>query len=625
MGILTTADKEKVKRAVPKASNKIIDATVARLYIAHPDPNEWTYTGLVGAIALVDDLVGHTFFLKLVDILGTRGVVWDQELYVNFEYHQDRKFFHTFEIEDCLVGLLFEDTSDAAHFFKRVSNRQKYASKDTSKNKNAIALKGQLAPEAAKIGPRGEYVNVQSDQRTRRTRGVLYYDDQPPPEWRSLYAELASAGITEDMIAENREFIKDYIAKQGGPLVGLEPPIPRKHSAPQNVFDDQQSYNDRPPVPSKKNKKAPPPPPPASAPSQTPPEITPTSTHLSTPNELTPQHTQSSDGSAPHAAVPENRFRVPPATAPIPQLPHNTVPNQMENNTPTPGITQQNSGSGQSSRPPLFGAHSSSYGQPVQGIQPPPPPPGRNNSASGPGALPARGNPPPPPPARGNPPAPPPRGGVPPPPPPRANPTGGSMAPQRTGAPPPPPPRAARGAPPPPPARGARPQQAQPQQPQQPQQSFQPPLPPQRDAQAAHPAPPHQQHQQPQASAPPPPPMPPQANATPTGGAPPPPPPPPDLGSAEPSAPLPQPDAGRDALLSSIRGAGGIGALKKTDKSQLDKPSALLSEANGDQPPPSSGGGGGGGQPETLADALAGALNKRKAKVAASDDEDEDW
>ena len=31
MGLLTAADKEKIKRVIPKANNKIIDATVARL------------------------------------------------------------------------------------------------------------------------------------------------------------------------------------------------------------------------------------------------------------------------------------------------------------------------------------------------------------------------------------------------------------------------------------------------------------------------------------------------------------------------------------------------------------------------------------------------------------------
>ena len=128
MGLLSSADKEIIKRALPKSSNKIIDVTVARLYIAYPDPNEWQYTGLSGAIALVDDLVGNTFFLKLVDINGHRGVLWDQELYVNFEYNQDRTFFHTFEMESCYAGLLFVDLSEAAHFHMRVEKRQKYAS-----------------------------------------------------------------------------------------------------------------------------------------------------------------------------------------------------------------------------------------------------------------------------------------------------------------------------------------------------------------------------------------------------------------------------------------------------------------------------------------------------------------
>lgn len=64
--------------------------------------------------------------------------------------------------------------------------------------------------------------------------------------------------------------------------------------------------------------------------------------------------------------------------------------------------------------------------------------------------------------------------------------------------------------------------------------------------------------------------------------------------------------------------------LKKTDKSQLEKPSVLLNEARGEPTAPtSSQAGGGAGQPETLADALASALNKRKGKVAESDDEDD--
>jgi hypothetical protein len=66
--ILTEADKEIVKRHVPKASNKIQAVAIARLYVAYPNPNKWTYTGLQGAAVLANDLVGNTYWLKLVDI-----------------------------------------------------------------------------------------------------------------------------------------------------------------------------------------------------------------------------------------------------------------------------------------------------------------------------------------------------------------------------------------------------------------------------------------------------------------------------------------------------------------------------------------------------------------------------
>ncbi len=66
--ILSEDDKETVKRQVPKASNKIQAVAVARLYIAYPNRNRWTYTGLQGAAVLANDLVGNTYWLKLVDV-----------------------------------------------------------------------------------------------------------------------------------------------------------------------------------------------------------------------------------------------------------------------------------------------------------------------------------------------------------------------------------------------------------------------------------------------------------------------------------------------------------------------------------------------------------------------------
>ena len=66
--ILTDNDKDTVKRAVPKPANKIQAVAVARLYIAYPNRQRWTYTGLQGAAVLANDLVGNTYWIKLVDI-----------------------------------------------------------------------------------------------------------------------------------------------------------------------------------------------------------------------------------------------------------------------------------------------------------------------------------------------------------------------------------------------------------------------------------------------------------------------------------------------------------------------------------------------------------------------------
>lgn len=73
--ILSDADKETVKRSVPKPSNKIHAVAVARLYVAYPDRSQWTYTGLQGAAVLSNDTVGNTFWIKLVDISVRKACV----------------------------------------------------------------------------------------------------------------------------------------------------------------------------------------------------------------------------------------------------------------------------------------------------------------------------------------------------------------------------------------------------------------------------------------------------------------------------------------------------------------------------------------------------------------------
>ena len=106
------------------------------------------------------------------------------------------------------------------------------------------------------------------------------------------------------------------------------------------------------------------------------------------------------------------------------------------------------------------------------------------------------------------------------------------------------------------------------------------------------------------------------------GGPPAPPPPPPnrDSGYASGVPPLPAATGDRADLLAGIQKAGGIGALKKVDRSQVrDRSAAIVPGA--DTGPAGSGLPPTGAQPvggNGLADALALALAKRKEKVSAS-------
>ena len=94
---LSADEKAKVKAAVPTSSFKIQTATPARVYYAFPGSSNWSYSGLQGGLAFGQDKSRNTFHLKMVDISGTRGVVWEHELYEGFEYFEDRPYFHTFE------------------------------------------------------------------------------------------------------------------------------------------------------------------------------------------------------------------------------------------------------------------------------------------------------------------------------------------------------------------------------------------------------------------------------------------------------------------------------------------------------------------------------------------------
>ncbi|KAF4537625.1 Actin associated WSP1 protein [Lasiodiplodia theobromae] len=235
--ILSDDDKQTVKRTVPKGSNKIHAVAVAKLYIAYPNRHKWTYTGLQGAAVLANDLVGNTFWIKLVDISPlNRGVIWDQEIYDTFSYNQDRTFFHTFELEQCLAGLSFADEKEAKQFKKKIDEREKNAHKNTRNKPFGMAagtsngattnggghshgLLGSITgslfghkhsshqqQENHSIIPPKNLASPASSSPNQSGRSSAI--DTADPSMQPVLQELLQMGITEDQIEENADFIR---------------------------------------------------------------------------------------------------------------------------------------------------------------------------------------------------------------------------------------------------------------------------------------------------------------------------------------------------------------------------------------------------------------------------------
>ncbi|KAK8250769.1 hypothetical protein HDK77DRAFT_425565 [Phyllosticta capitalensis] len=283
--ILSDEDKQTVKRTVPKASNKIHAVAVAKLYIAYPNRQRWTYTGLQGAAVLANDLVGNTFWIKLVDI---------SEIYDTFQYNQDRTFFHTFELEECMAALSFADEKEAKQFKKKMDEREKNAHKNTKNKPFALSAGSSMAPATngkdhgghgllgsitgSLFGHKNSHqqqanhsiippkdMNIHSPTATSQSspnqssRNSAI--DTADPSWQPLLQELLGMGITEEQIEENADFIKMYIeqkkasgaAEQAQRSRVPPPPPPSAPPAgklsPQNTGSTSASRRGPPPAP----------------------------------------------------------------------------------------------------------------------------------------------------------------------------------------------------------------------------------------------------------------------------------------------------------------------------------------------------------------------------------------
>ncbi|EED80968.1 predicted protein [Postia placenta Mad-698-R] len=239
---LSSDDKSKVKAAVPNNSNKIHTAALARIYYAHPNPNEWSYAGLQGALAFIHDKSKGALYLRMVDLAGTRGVIWQHELYEGLEYFQDRPFFHSFPGDECMIGIVFAEESEAKTFYKKVTTTKVGTEKPKSSNKKKASKGGKIDKSMISGPTSGSFQHV-AHMGYDPVKG--FTSSNVDPSWSAFLSQLEGHGLSREVLEQNMDFIKDFVrdAQKSAPA----PPAAKKKP---------------PPPPAPRGMPPPPPPPP---------------------------------------------------------------------------------------------------------------------------------------------------------------------------------------------------------------------------------------------------------------------------------------------------------------------------------------------------------------------------
>ncbi|WFD26766.1 hypothetical protein MNAN1_001753 [Malassezia nana] len=358
----TSSEKSLIKSVCSSSSTKIITATPARIYVAHPTPDKWHYTGAEGALVLVRE-DGQLFYFRLVELQSPGKVVWDHELYEDFYFYEDKPYFHTFAGDAYMIGLCYADEAGAAQMYKKVQNRAKYAKSTSSSSGFGFAKK------------LTSFMGSSSADKERAAKPANIQDTQvSEPQWNGLVEQLGSMGVSDSDIKNNEGFLRDLLGMRG-------------RESMKSADTEQEGL--APPVTSVVPMRNAPPPPPTTAYSSSEPPAPPTA----------PRPVPAAGAPPPPPARPGASVHGPPSVPPPPAISGARVP------PPVPSRPT----AARRGPPPLPPARP---GAPAMtesgGAPPPPPPPPAPTMAAG---APPPPPPPPPPPVMG-------AGGPPPPPPP---------------------------------------------------------------------------------------------------------------------------------------------------------------------------------------------------------------
>ena len=264
---------------------------MARLYFAEKGSKQWQRIKEVAALTFNQSNLNGAFYFYLID-LERKIPEWSQEIYLDFKYNRDKEYFHSFEGDKGIFGILFADTDEADKFYEILMEElesytavEKMPSKGKTKSKSIFGAFG-FGRRSAKTEETVESSSEEKieNQKTKKKKekqkekdSELGHDDvsEPrdfthlshigfnptkgtfdiqniPDEWKNMFAK---AGITQDQL-ENRSTAK-FIA---GFVQDSEPQMKQMMS--------KRVMGSKPPAPVPLKKKTAPPPPPPLTPSK---------------------------------------------------------------------------------------------------------------------------------------------------------------------------------------------------------------------------------------------------------------------------------------------------------------------------------------------------------------------
>ncbi|GAM23084.1 hypothetical protein SAMD00019534_062590 [Acytostelium subglobosum LB1] len=283
------SDQEKNQLSVVIGTScDVYSSTVARLY--EGKQGMWEYTGVVGAVSVVTHRIEKTSYIKIIDIKSAPRIIFEQELYDNFEFTKARDFFYTFEGDTTVYGLSFTDVNEASDFQSNL-NRAKTAN---SARPQSMAMPAAAAAQPAKATPAPAPKKEEKEKKKKKGFFSSMFgggDEEPenfeistpssfrheshigwdasqgfeirniPPDWRKLFQ---SAGITKKELknAETAQFIVNIIGENLAAGGGAPPMSGGRAPPPPPPPTSSKGTPPPPPPPSHKGTAPPPPPPP---------------------------------------------------------------------------------------------------------------------------------------------------------------------------------------------------------------------------------------------------------------------------------------------------------------------------------------------------------------------------